>query len=153
MYLGTDDARGSLAQVGHTYIYIIYTHTYIHTNKSIHTYKSCKYLNFYFIHTDGNRLAAKSCETKTQYFLEHGTHIHSNMDTKCIHIYTYIQVANSSWQAIKAVSVMKTSDKMNLVRLLTDDSKMGEYDDMFDFSTVQLIIATVLFVFRKIVGG
>ena len=31
---------------------------------------------------------------------------------------------------------MKTADKMHLVKLLTDDSRMQEYDDMFDFSTV-----------------
>jgi hypothetical protein len=44
-------------------------------------------------------------------------------------------IVNSSWQAIKAITIMR-ADKKDLLNLLTDDSRMREYDDMFDYSTV-----------------
>jgi len=50
-----------------------------------------------------------------------------------INVFTTM-IAGNSWQAIKAVTVMR-ADKMSIVKLLTNDSRLGEYDDMFDFAT------------------
>jgi hypothetical protein len=44
-------------------------------------------------------------------------------------------VTDSIWQAIKAVTNIKI-DKMEILKLLSADGRMGEYDDMFDFSQV-----------------
>eukprot|EP01038_Epipyxis_sp_PR26KG_P012645 gene12645-16953_t len=41
-------------------------------------------------------------------------------------------VNNNNWQAIKAVTTI-CANKYKLVQLLVDDSRMGEYDDMFDY--------------------
>lgn len=44
-------------------------------------------------------------------------------------------VSGSSWNAIKAVTVMQTSPK-SLLSVLIDDSRMSEYDNMFDYAQV-----------------
>eukprot|EP00596_Hydrurales_sp_CCMP1899_P005757 CAMPEP_0119038012 /NCGR_PEP_ID=MMETSP1177-20130426/6657_1 /TAXON_ID=2985 /ORGANISM="Ochromonas sp, Strain CCMP1899" /LENGTH=218 /DNA_ID=CAMNT_0007000013 /DNA_START=134 /DNA_END=787 /DNA_ORIENTATION=- len=41
-------------------------------------------------------------------------------------------VTDSVWQVIKAVTNIK-SDKMEIFKLVNSDTRMGEYDDMFDF--------------------
>ena len=42
-------------------------------------------------------------------------------------------VAGSTWQAVRAVSRM-TSDKQSILQLLIDDSRMHQFDNMFDFA-------------------
>ena len=43
-------------------------------------------------------------------------------------------VAGSHWQAIRAVTTM-AANNMSILGLILDDSRMGEFDDMFDFIT------------------
>jgi hypothetical protein len=44
-------------------------------------------------------------------------------------------VTDSIWQAIKAVTNIKI-EKMEILKLVNSDTRMGEYDDMFDFCQV-----------------
>ena len=44
-------------------------------------------------------------------------------------------VLGSIWQAVRAFTVVK-ADKMDILKLIMDDSRIYEYDDMFDFSKV-----------------
>ena len=44
-------------------------------------------------------------------------------------------VAGSFWQAVRATADIKGS-KMDILKLIMNDSRIGEYDDMFDFSKV-----------------
>lgn len=44
-------------------------------------------------------------------------------------------VAGSSWRAVRGVADIKGS-KMDILALVMNDSRIGEYDDMFDFSEV-----------------
>lgn len=44
-------------------------------------------------------------------------------------------VTDSFWQAVKAVSNISI-DRMKILKLLTNDSRLVEYDDMFDFCQV-----------------
>lgn len=45
-------------------------------------------------------------------------------------------VPGSIWQAVRAYTAVK-ADKMDILKLIMDDSRIHEYDDMFDFSKVQ----------------
>jgi hypothetical protein len=45
-------------------------------------------------------------------------------------------VSGSNWQAIKAVTGMR-ADKNSIVKLIMNDNRMGEFDDMFDFARVR----------------
>lgn len=45
-------------------------------------------------------------------------------------------VLGSIWQAVKASTVIK-ANKMDILTLIMDSSRIHEYDDMFDFSKVQ----------------
>jgi hypothetical protein len=45
-------------------------------------------------------------------------------------------VLGSVWQAVKASTVIK-ANKMDILTLIMDNSRIHEYDDMFDFSKVQ----------------
>lgn len=45
-------------------------------------------------------------------------------------------VLGSIWQAVKASTVVK-ANKMDILALIMDNSRIHEYDDMFDFSKVQ----------------
>jgi hypothetical protein len=44
-------------------------------------------------------------------------------------------VTDSIWQAVKAKKIICAS-KEDIRRLVTDDSRMAEYDDMFDCAKV-----------------
>ena len=44
-------------------------------------------------------------------------------------------VIGSFWQAVRAVTEVK-ADKFDVLKLVIDDSRIGEFDDMFDFSQV-----------------
>ena len=53
-------------------------------------------------------------------------------------------VLGSVWQAVKAFTVVK-ADKMDILKLIMDDSRIYEYDDMFDFSKVQQLAMKLFF--------
>lgn len=59
------------------------------------------------------------------------------MSKNNISIYS-AQVPNSTWNALKANIVMNT-DIDTLKKLLLDDSRIGEYDDMFDTCEVSIL--------------
>lgn len=44
-------------------------------------------------------------------------------------------VSNSSWQAIRSSTAMKV-DKMKLLKLLNNEARIGDYDEMFSFGEV-----------------
>jgi hypothetical protein len=44
-------------------------------------------------------------------------------------------VSGSNWQAVRAVTGMR-ADKHSIVKLIMNDNRMGEFDDMFDFATL-----------------
>ena len=46
-------------------------------------------------------------------------------------------VIGSFWQAVRAVTNIK-ADKFDILNLVIDDSRIAEFDDMFDFSQVSL---------------
>jgi hypothetical protein len=46
-------------------------------------------------------------------------------------------VNESAWQAVRAVTCIKAS-KEKILKLVTDDRRMKEFDDMFDFAKVKL---------------
>lgn len=46
-------------------------------------------------------------------------------------------VDGSIWQAVKAVTQIN-ADKLDILDLLLDEGRVGEYDDMFDFSEVNV---------------
>ena len=46
-------------------------------------------------------------------------------------------VAGSFWQAVRAVTEIK-GNKRDILKLIIDDSRIGEFDDMFDFSQVMV---------------
>jgi hypothetical protein len=45
-------------------------------------------------------------------------------------------VSGSNWQAVRAVTGMR-ADKHSIVKLIMNDNRMGEFDDMFDFARVR----------------
>lgn len=59
----------------------------------------------------------------------------SQSSKKAITIYSS-PIAGSSMHAIKAKTMLKGVSVSDLIKLLTDDSRMGEYDDSFDGTDV-----------------
>ena len=53
---------------------------------------------------------------------------------KGVDVYTSV-VAGSAWQALQATCMMKAY-KYDILDILMDDNRIGEYDDMYDFSTM-----------------
>jgi hypothetical protein len=53
---------------------------------------------------------------------------------KGVEVFTSV-VPGSAWQALKATCIMK-ANKYDIVDFLMDDDRLGEYDDMYDFSTM-----------------
>jgi hypothetical protein len=45
-------------------------------------------------------------------------------------------VAGNTWNAVRAVGVVR-ADKEDILKLLIDDKRIGEFDDMFDSCTVR----------------
>jgi len=58
----------------------------------------------------------------------------SKYNKKGVDVYTSV-VADSAWQALKATCMMK-ANKYDILDMLMDDNRLGEYDDMYDFSTM-----------------
>jgi hypothetical protein len=54
-------------------------------------------------------------------------------------------VNESAWQAVRAVTFVK-SNKEAVLKLVTDDSRMAQFDDMFDFAKVTFLLVSMLFV-------
>jgi hypothetical protein len=44
-------------------------------------------------------------------------------------------ISGSNWQAVRAVTGMR-ADKHSIVKLIMNDNRIGEFDDMFDFATL-----------------
>lgn len=57
----------------------------------------------------------------------------------CIHIL----VPNSSWVALRAECIIPNVSKYAIFDVLSDDSRMGEYDDMYDGMEVSVCTGTV----------
>lgn len=52
-------------------------------------------------------------------------------------------IEGSIWQAVKATTRVK-ADRMKILDLILDDSRIHEYDEMFDFSKVRIYIWDII---------